>query len=344
MKAVRFHEHGGVDVLRYEDVDEPKAGAGEVLVKVSACALNHLDIWIRNGIPAYKIPMPHISGCDVSGWVEECGDGVGGLEKGRRVVLSPGVSCGRCEWCLKGHDNLCLDYKIFGAGTQGGYAQYTVARAADCIPLPAEIGDEEAAAFPLTFLTAWHMLRTRANLQPGETVLVTGAGSGVGSAAIQIAAHLGARVLATAGTEEKVDQARSMGAEHVILHSKERVRDRVKDVTAGRGVDVVFEHVGGELLTEALASLAKNGRVITCGATAGGSVTIDVRFLYMRQISLLGSMMGTRKELEQIIPLVAARKLRPVIDRTFPLSESRTAQRWMEERRNFGKILLLPEG
>lgn len=344
MKAVRFHEHGGVEVLRYEEVGVPVPGDGEALIKVSACALNHLDIWIRNGIPSYKIPMPHISGCDVSGWVESAGPGVKSLAKGLRVLISPGVSCGACEWCRSGHDNLCVDYKIFGAGTQGGYAEYCVARASDCIPIPAEIGDEEAAAFPLTFLTAWHMLFTRANLKPGEILLVTGAGSGVGSAAVQMGRWAGARVLAAVGSEPKAEQARAMGAEQVVIYTKERLRDRVKDATGGRGVDVVFEHVGGEILTEALASLSKNGRVVTCGATAGGSISLDIRFFYMRQLTLLGSMMGTRRELDQIIPLIAQRKLTPVIDRTFPLSEAQTAQRWMEDRRNFGKVLLLPEG
>ena len=344
MKAVRFHEHGGLEVLRYEDVDVPRPGLGEVLVRVSACALNHLDIWIRNGIPSYKIPMPHISGCDVSGWIEEPGEGVSGLDKGLRVVLSPGVSCGTCEWCRNGNDNLCVDYKIFGAGTQGGYAQYCVVRAVDCIPLPESIGDEAAAAFPLTFLTAWHMLFTRAQLKFGETLLVMGAGSGIGSAAVQMGLHAGATVIATAGSDEKVDQARSMGAKHVIHHTRERPRDRVREFTSGRGADVVFEHIGGEVLIEALASLAKNGRVVTCGATSGGTASVDIRFFYMRQHSLLGSMMGNRRELDQIIPLIASRQLTPVIDRTFPLSQAQVAQRWMEERKNFGKILLLPEG
>lgn len=343
MKAVRFHEHGGVEVLRYEDVEVPSPGPEEILVRVSACALNHLDIWIRNGGPAYKIPMPHISGCDVSGRVESCGAGVGGFPKGTRIVISPAVACGACEWCKAGRDNLCKDFKIFGAGTQGGYAQFCLARAQDCLPLPDQIGDEEAAAFPLTFLTAWHMLFTRANLKSGETLLVTGAGSGVGSAAIQMGKLTGARVLATVGSEEKADQARSMGAE-AILHTKDRVRDRVKDLTGGRGADVVFEHIGGDILTDALASLASGGRVVTCGATAGATVPIDVRFFYMRNLTLLGSRMGTRKELEEVMRLVARRKLTPVIDRTFPLSEAQTAQRWMEERKNFGKILLLPEG
>lgn len=344
MKAVRFHEFGGPEVLRYEEVETPSPGSGEVLVKVSACALNHLDIWIRNGIPSYKAPMPHISGCDVSGWVESCGDGVSGLKKGDRVVLSPGVSCGSCEFCKSGHDNLCVDYKIYGAGTQGGYAEYCVARASDCIPLSEEIGDEVAAAFPLTFLTAWHMLVTRAKIASGETLLVMSAGSGVGSAAIQIGRLLGMKVFATAGSEEKADQARSMGADRVAIHTKEKVHDRIKEWTGGRGVDVVFEHVGSDMLVEGLASLAKNGRVVTCGATSGGQAQIDIRFLFMRQLTLIGSMMGTRKELLEILPLIASRKLTPVIDRTFPLSQAATAQRWMEDRKNFGKVLLLPEG
>lgn len=342
MKAIQFHEHGGPEVLRHEDVDDPRPGAAEAVVKVTVCAVNRLDIWIRKGSPAYRIPMPHISGCDVAGEVVECGSAVSGLAVGTRVIISPGISCGECEWCRSGHDNICQTYKIFGAGTQGGYAGYSVARASDCIPIPDEIGDEEAAAFPLTFLTAWHMLFTRAGLRAGQTVLVTGAAGGVGSAAIQMARMAGAKVIAAVGSDEKAATVRSAGASHVVVYPKETIRERVADITGGRGVDIVLDHVGGDVLLESLSGLAKNGTAVICGVSAGPSISLELRPFFMRQQSLLGSMMGTRKELDEIIRLIASRKLRPVIDRTFPLSQAAAAQQWMEQRRNFGKILLIP--
>lgn len=343
MKAVLFHGHGGREVLKYQEIDTPEPGQGEVRVKVSACALNHLDIWIRNGIPSYQLPMPHISGCDVSGEVDACGLGVTGWKKGARVIVSPGLSCWQCANCKSGNDNICDTFKIFGAGTQGGYAEYCLVRDRDLIALPDTIGDEEAAAFPLTYLTAWHMLFNRAQLEAGQSVLIMGANSGVGAAAVQIAKWKGARVIVTARGSEKRERVRTMGATEIIDPETNRIRDKVKEFTNGRGVDVVFEHIGGPFAEEALASLAKGGRVVTCGATAGPSLTIDLRFFYMRQLSFLGSIMGCRRELEELLPLIASRQLRPTIDRMFPLSEAAEAQKWMEDRNQFGKILLLPD-
>jgi NADPH:quinone reductase-like Zn-dependent oxidoreductase len=347
MKAVRFHEHGGPEVLRYEEAPDPRPGPGEALVRVRACALNHLDIWIRQGIPAYTIPMPHISGCDVAGVVEAVGEGVGGLleiewKAGDRVLIAPGQGCGACAACRAGWDNRCDAFTTFGAGTQGGYADLAVAQARHLLPIPDGVGFEEAAAFPLTFLTAWHMLITRARVGPGETVLVLGAGSGIGSAAVQIARLAGARVLATTGSEEKISKAKALGAEEVIHHGREDVGARARALTGGRGVDVVFEHIGPATWGQSLAALAKGGRLVTCGATTGGEVTVSLRTFYMRQIAVHGSLMGRRSELDLLTRLVGEGKLRPVIDAVFPLAEARQAQERMLARKQFGKILLVP--
>lgn len=342
MKAVVITEHGGPEKLSYQEVERPLPSRGEVLIRVKACSINHLDIWLREGIPAYKIDFPHICGSDVAGVVEEVGEGVEGIKVGERVVLSPGVSCYRCRPCMEGNDNLCESYRIRGAGTQGGYAEYTVARAIDVFPIPSGLSFEEAAAFPLTFLTAWHMLITRAGLKPGEDVLVIGAGSGVGSAAIKIAKFAGARVFATAGREEKLKKALEIGADEVIDHSKEDFSDRVRRLTGGKGVEVVFEHVGPATWERSLKSLAKNGRLVTCGATTGPKVSIDLRFIFSRQFSILGSIMGTRKEFLTILDLVGRGALRPAIDSVFPLREAARAQERMMRREGFGKIILAP--
>ncbi|MBI5379533.1 MAG: zinc-binding dehydrogenase [Nitrospirae bacterium] len=349
MKAVRFHEHGGPEVLRYEEASDPRPGPGEALVRVKACALNHLDIWIRQGIPAYTIPMPHISGCDVAGVVEAVGEGVAGRrldstrwKAGDRVLIAPGQGCGSCPACRSGWDNRCDAFTIYGAGTQGGYADLAVAQAQHLLPIPDGVGFEEAAAFPLTFLTAWHMLVTRAAVAPGETVLILGAGSGIGSAAVQIARLAGARVLATVGSEEKIPRAKGLGVDEVIHHGREDVGARAQALTGGRGVDVVFEHIGPATWGQSLAALAKGGRLVTCGATTGGEATVSLRAFYMRQIAVYGSLMGRRSELDLLTRLVGEGKLKPVIDSVFPLAEARQAQERMLARRQFGKIVLSP--
>ncbi len=341
MKAARFHQHGGPEVLRYEDAPVPEPGAGEVLVRVKACALNRLDMWIRQGIPAFQITLPHIGGCDVAGVVERVGDGAGS-KAGDRVFISPGLSCWRCEFCLSGRDNLCTTYRILGAQVDGGLAEYVKVPAINVIPIPGSLSFEQAAAFPLTAVTVWHMLFGLAKLQPAEDVLVLGAGSGVGSMAIQMARAAGARVLTTVGSEDKVDKAKTLGAEVVMYHARDDIAERVKRATGGRGVDVVIEHIGPATWEQSLKSLAKGGRLITCGATSGPEVRVDLRYLYMRQTTIVGSMMGTRAELLAAAKWVGEGRIQAVIDSTFPLKDVRAAQERMLDRKVFGKIVLTP--
>ncbi len=344
MKAAIFREFGGPEKLRYEDVPIPSIGRDEILIRVKACSINHLDIWVREGIPAYKLTLPHISGCDIAGIIEAAGQDIDSrsIQAGDRVIVPPGLSCFKCPNCLAGMDNLCESYRIIGAQVDGGYAEYVKVPAINVMPIPEDLSFEEAAAFPLTFLTAWHMLIGRAQLSPGEEVLILAAGSGIGVAAIQITKLAGARVIATAGTDEKLERARTLGADEIINHTKEDVAQKVKGFTSGRGVDIVFEHVGPATWDKSLTSLAKNGRLITCGATTGPEVKLDLRHLFMRQQTIMGSVMGTRKELLEITRLIGQRRLKPVIDSTYPLSEARQAQERMLRRENFGKIILLP--
>jgi NADPH:quinone reductase-like Zn-dependent oxidoreductase len=341
MKAVRFHQHGGPEVLRYEDVPEPELQAGEALVRVRACALNYLDIWERRGLERVTFPLPHISGSDVAG--EVVSSPVPGAAAGRRVMLQPGISCGRCVWCLSGRDNRCPTYETLGyRNHQGGYAEYVKVPIQNLIDIPAHVGFVEAAAFPLTFLTAWHMLVTRARLQRGEDVLVLAAGSGVGQAAIQIARLCGARVFATAGSDRKLEQARQLGASEVIHHHRQDIADEVLRLTARRGVDVVVEHVGQATWGRSFRALARGGRLVTCGATTGAQVSIDVQALFAKQLSVLGSYVGTKGELLRISPLFFDGQLKPAIDRTFPLADAADAQRRLEASEHFGKIVLEP--
>ncbi|MEW6544121.1 MAG: zinc-binding dehydrogenase [Nitrospirota bacterium] len=340
MKAVVFHEHGGPEQLRYEEVADPRIAPREVLVRVKACALNHLDIWIRQGIPAYQIPLPHISGCDVAGVVAQVGAEVPGLSVGDRVFVSPGLSCWRCEWCLAGRDNQCPSFTVLGAQVDGGYAELVKVPGVNVLPIPGDLPFEQAAAFPLVSVTAWHMLFTLAGLRPGETVLVMGAGSGVGSIAVQMARLAGARVITTVGKEEKIAKARAIGADEVIVHSRENVAKRVKAVTDGRGVEVVLEHIGPAVWDQCLASLARGGRLVTCGATTGGEVKLDLRHVFSRQLTIEGSYMGTRAELLKAAALVGRGQLKPVVDRTFPLREARAAQEHLLSRNFFGKVVL----
>jgi NADPH:quinone reductase-like Zn-dependent oxidoreductase len=306
---------------------------------VRACALNHLDLWQRRGMERVQIPFPHISGADVAGEVISAPDGQ--FAPGRRVMLQPGLSCARCAACLDGRDNECASYDVLGYRSDGGYAEMVKVPIQNLIAIPDSIGFVEAAAFPLVFLTAWHMLITRAGLRAGEDVLVLGAGSGVGQAAIQIAWRHGARVFATAGTDEKLTRARALGAYDVINHTTEDVTAKVRAFTGGRGVDVVVEHVGIATWERSLKSLARGGRLVTCGATTGHDARLDLRVLFARQISLLGSYMGRKGELLRAAQFFFAGELRPVVDTTFPLAEAAEAQRRLETREQFGKIVLV---
>ena len=338
MKAVRFHAHGGPEVLRFEDAPDPVAGPGEAVIRVRACAMNHLDLWQRRGMERVRIPFPHISGAEVAGEVITSPNGE--FAPGRRVMLQPGLSCGRCAACLDGRDNECAQYDVLGYRSAGGYAELVKVPVQNLIAIPDSIGFVEAAAFPLTFLTAWHMLVTRAGLQAGEDVLVLGAGSGVGQSAIQIARLHGARVVATAGTDAKLVKARRLGAHEVINHTTQDVPAMVRELTAGRGADVVVEHVGTATWEGSIKSLARGGRLVTCGATTGHDAGIDLRVLFVRQISLLGSYMGRKAELLRAADFFFAGQLRPVVDRTYPLAEAAEAHRLLEARGQFGKLVL----
>ena len=341
MKAVLFRAHGGPDKLSYEDLPTPVIGPDEVLVKVKACALNHLDIWIRQGNPAYPMPLPHVSGSDVAGVVEQVGAQADHVTVGQRVFVSPGISCWKCEPCLAGRDNFCRSYSLLGAMMHGGYAEYVKVPFRNVLPMPENLSFEQAAAFPLVSVTASHMLFALAGLQHGETVLIMGGGSGVGTMAIQMAKLAGARVITTVGSDDKIPKAVVLGADAVINHSKEKVADRVKLLTEGHGVDVVIEHIGPEVWESCLASLAKGGRLITCGATTGAEVKVDLRYIYSRQYTIKGSYMGTRAELVKAAELMGQKRLISVIDRTYPLREARAAQEQMLSRKFFGKIVLV---
>lgn len=340
MKAIIYSEHGGPEVLRYTDVPDPQIGADEVLVRVRACALNHLDLWLRKGIPGMPIPLPHIPGSDIAGEVARVGEKVANVKVGARVMLQPGISCGQCAKCLAGEDNLCRSYTLFGERVDGGCAEYVKSPAVNVVPIPEKLSFEQAAAFPLVSLTAWHMLITRARLKPAETVLVLAAGSGVGGAAIQIAKATGARVIATAGSEQKLAKARELGADEVINHSKQEIAPEVKKLTDRRGVDVVFEHVGQATWEQSIRSLVPGGRLVTCGATTGYDGKLDIRYLFTRQLSILGSFMGSKGELFSALELLRRGLLKPVIDVVMPLAECAAAHTRLESREQFGKIVL----
>ena len=340
MKAIVMQQHGDPSVLQYQDYPEPAITAHEVLVRVHGCALNHLDLWVRRGLPGVAIPLPHIPGSDVAGEVAKIGASVRTVEIGQKVVLAPGITCGRCPACIAGNDNRCREFTNLGYKVDGGCAEFVRCPEVNCMPYPENLNWVQAAAVPLVFLTAWHMLISCAKLQPGEDVLVLAGGSGVGIAAIQIAKFFGARVISTAGSEEKLQKAKQLGADEVINHGTMEVDKEVRRITANRGVDVVIEHVGTATWDKSLRSLALGGRLVTCGATTGYDAKIDIRFLFSRQLSLLGSYMGTKDELRTVLKLVAQGRLKPVVDRVFLLAECAAAHEYLEERKQFGKVVL----
>ncbi len=341
MKAIRFHTHGGPEVLVYEDAPDPVARPGHVRVRVAACALNHLDLWQRGGLDRVTLPLPHISGADVAGTIAEVGEGVAGLAVGQRVMLQPGLSCGHCAACLSSRDHQCDRYDVLGYQSEGGYAEMIVVPAENIIPIPDSIDFVSAAAFPLTFLTAWHMLFAGGHLTADDTVLVVAAGSGVGQAAIQIAKMAQARVLATARGEDKCARATALGADHVIDSTREDVPKRVKALTEGRGVNIVIEHVGAATWNQSVRSLARGGRLVTCGATTGFEVSLDLRHLFARQLTFAGSYMGAKAELLAATEAFFQGRYAPVVDSTYPLREAAEAQRRLAAGNQFGKIVLV---
>ncbi|HMD44291.1 MAG TPA: zinc-binding dehydrogenase [Candidatus Acidoferrum sp.] len=340
MKAIVMHQHGDPSVLQYQDYPEPQIGANEVLVRVRACALNHLDLWVRRGLPGVVIPLPHIPGSDVAGEVAKIGTSVSTVKVGQKVVLAPGVTCGHCPACIAGQDNRCRQFTNLGYKVDGGCAELVRSPEVNCMPYPENLDWVEAAAVPLVFQTAWHMLVHRAELQPGEYVLVLAGGSGVGMAAIQIAKFFGARVIATAGSEEKLQKAKLLGADELINHRTMEIDREVRRLTDNRGVDVAVEHVGTATWDSSLRSLALAGRLVTCGATTGYDAKIDLRFLFSRQLSLLGCYMGTKDELRTVLKLIAQGRLKPVVDKVFPLAECAAAHEYLEQGMQFGKVVL----
>ena len=340
MKAVRFHKHGGPEVLQYEEAPDPKPNSDEALVRVKACALNHLDIWARNGLPNVTIEMPHISGSDIAGVVEWVPPEETRFREGDEVVVNPGMGCGRCDRCLSGRDDQCSDYRIIGYGTDGGYAELVRVRRTHLVRKPAGMTFEEAASFPLVFETAYHMLVTKARVGTGDTVLVLGANSGVGIAAVQIAKLLGARVIATVGDTTKAEMARRIGADVTIDHYKQGVLGEVKRLTGNRGVDVVVEHVGRATWEGSVRALAKGGRLVTCGATSGADAVTDLRYVFSQELTIYGSYMAGLGELLKVVKLFEEGRLKTVVDSVFPLSEAGDAQMKMERSMHFGKIVL----
>ncbi len=342
MKAVIFAQHGGPEVLKYTEVADPQIKSDEVLIEVRACALNHLDVWVRVGLPGIQIPLPHILGNDVAGVVREAGELVTWAKPGDEVMVQPGLSCGHCLECLSGRDNMCDTYDILGYRRNGGYAELVAVPGVNLIPKPQRLSWPDAAALPLVTLTAWHMLVSQARLQPGEDVLIHAAGSGVGSMGIQIAKLFGARVIATASSDEKLAKARELGADETINYTRDDWPKEVKRLTDRRGVDVVFEHTGAATWPGSLVSLKKGGRLVTCGATSGFDARTDLRQVFYRHLTILGSMMGSKGELLTAMKFVESGQIHAVVDRTLPLSEARRAHESMEDRAQFGKLVLLP--
>ena len=340
MKAARIHEFGGPEVLRYEDVPDPKPRKDQVLVRVRACAMNHLDLWVRKGLPGVK--LPHILGSDVAGEVIQVGEYVEAVKPGQRVLLAPMHFCNHCLQCTSGRQNQCREFTVLGNGVDGGNCELLAIAEVNVIPIPDSLAFNQAASVPLVFLTAMHMLTGRASVRPGNTVLVLGANSGVGIAAIQIAKLFNAMVIATAGEEKKMQRARELGADYVINHYQQKIGDEVRKITNKEGVDIVIEHVGAATWNESMKSLKPGGTLVTCGATTGPNVGIELRFLFSRQLSLLGSYMGTMGELHEVLKHVFSGKVKPVVDRTFPLKDIRDAHEYMEKSHMFGKIVLNP--
>jgi len=342
MKALRIHEHGGPEVLRIEDVPEPELGQGQVRVKVLGVSINHLDLWVRRGMPGFPVPFPRILGCDGTGEVLELGAGVTGLAVGERVVIEPGTTSGESPEDRAGLDHLAPDYEIRGEHSDGLDCEQVVVEARYLFPLPAGLDPVQAAAVPLVFLTAHGMVVCRAGVKAGETVLVLGGASGVGSAAIQIAKACGARVIATAGSEDKRRLASELGADHVVDHRDEAWGKVVKKLTDGHGCDVVVEHVGPATWRTSMSVLARNGRLVTCGGTTGPKVEVLLPHLFIKNLSVLGSTMGPKSAFPEIFQRLAAGTYRPVVDRVMPLAEARRAHELLENREVVGKIVLTP--
>lgn len=345
MNAVIFEEHGGIDVLEYTQVPVPDVGPHEMLVEVGACALNHLDIFVRDGIPGAHLELPHVSGGDIAGTVVEVGACASNVEPGDRVLIDPKITCGECKWCVRGEHSRCTSdvHGNLGEEYWGGLAEYVVAPAANAIHMPDDATFESTAALPIAYATAWRMLRTRADLRPDETVLVLGASGGLGTAGVQIAKHvIGAEVFAATSSEEKMKRARERGADHVINYAEEDFDAAVWRLTEKTGVDVVFEHVGEATWHQSIRSLANGGRIVTCGATTGPKAETDIRYLFTREETILGSRGWSRSELRELADTVWSGTFEPAIDRVIDLKDAVDGIRAMENRELTGKVIVTP--
>jgi NADPH:quinone reductase-like Zn-dependent oxidoreductase len=339
-EAMVMRATGGPEVLARETIQIGEPGPREVRVRVRAVALNHVDLWTRRGLPHVKYEWPYRLGCDIAGEVEALGEGARGVKVGDKVLVSPGLSCGVCARCLAGEDNLCKSYRMFGEGAQGGYTRHLNVPDTNLLPHPSNLDFAHAAALPLVFVTAWQMVVKKAKVKPGQTVLVQAAGSGVSSAAIQIAKLYGARVITTAGSDAKAERAKALGADHVINYATQDFVAECKKLTNKVGVDVVIEHVGGDVFVKSVLATRWGGRVVTCGATAGFTPTLDLRQIFFRQVEVLGSTMGSKGDLFSVLQLVGEGRLKPVVDRVMPLWEAAEAHRILEARQAFGKVVL----
>lgn len=340
MKAIRIHEHGGTDRILIDDIHAPVLKPDEAVIRIAATSVNHLDLWVRGGMSNLRLPLPMVLGSDGAGTVAEVGSEIFDLKPGDRVLISPGKACGKCDKCLSGHDNLCHEYKILGEHCDGTDAELVAARRDNIIKLPDDVPFEDAAASSLVFITAYQMLVEKARVQPMEDVLVMGASSGIGTSAIQIAKLFDARVIAVAGSEEKLEKARALGADEGINYNSERISDAVRRLTDKRGVDVVFEHTGQVTWNDSILSAKRGGRIVTCGATTGAEAVTDLRYVFSRQLTIYGSTMGSKSLLFTMLDLMVGKKFRAVIDRRLPYTEVRNAHEAIEGRKHFGKIVL----
>jgi len=340
MKAVFINKHGGPEVIEYGDITEPSPLEDEVLINVKYAALNHLDIWVRMGIPGIKVGFPHILGSDGAGIVEECGKNVSSFKKDDKVLINPGISCGTCEMCRKGEHSECKTFHLVGEHINGTYAEYVKVPASNVHPIPGKLTMMEAAAFPLTFLTAWRMLVTKAKIKAGETLLIVGIGGGVATACLQIAASTGLKIIVTSGSSEKLKKSGNQEVLTGINYREEDVLKKVREITSGQGVDIVFDSVGADTWDISLKCLNKGGRLVTCGATSGGMANTDIQRLFWNQISIFGSTMGTRSEINELLNYMETSGTKPVIDKCFSIKDAVDAQRYMEDKKQFGKILI----
>ncbi len=343
MKAVQFDAHGDRDVIEYGEFPDPEPARGEVLVDVKAGALNHLDVWTRRGLPGIDVEMPHVPGSDAAGVVEAVGNDVTRVSPGDHVAVSAGVACGECEFCRDGRTSLCVSFHIIGEHVRGVHAERAVVPAGNLVPVPDDVSWEIAGSASLVFQTAWRMLQTRADVEAGEKVLVLGASGGVGHAAVQIADHAGCEVFATASTEEKLRHAEDCGADHVIDYESDDFAEEIAEMTGKRGVDVVVDHVGAATYPDSLRSLAKGGRLVTCGATTGPNPEAGLNRIFWNQLSVLGSTMATPGEVDDVLELVWDGTFEPRIRETLPMSETARAHGMIENREGFGKVVVKPD-